>query len=80
MSNLGTRTTLTRDLVRECFREMDSYGCTREEVETLSGLSGNTIRPIVLDLLADGVIHETGTKRSTKSGYMAAVLRWGKAT
>jgi hypothetical protein len=48
-------------------------GLTREELEKATGLSGNTVRPRVWELLHDGRIMQAGT-RPTASGRAAAVL------
>jgi len=49
-------------------------GLTREEIEDVSGISGNSVRPSVVNLLADKSICLRGTKRPTRSGRSAAVL------
>jgi len=49
-------------------------GLTREEIEDASGISGNSVRPSVVKLLADKSICLRGTKRPTRSGRSAAVL------
>ena len=56
-----------------CLRER--YGATREELEAMTGLNGNTIRPRVAELLEQGlVVLPEGRTRKTKAGRQAAVL------
>ncbi len=49
-------------------------GLTREEVETVTGISGNSVRPAVRRLIKQSHIIESGS-RPTRSGNKAAVLR-----
>ncbi len=53
-------------------------GLTREELERVTGLSGNTVRPRVWELVRAGRITTCGT-RPTTSGRRAAVLIAGRA-
>jgi hypothetical protein len=48
-------------------------GLTREEIEAATGLSGNTVRPRVWELVRAGLVVECGTRR-TASGRAAAVV------
>jgi len=48
-------------------------GLTREEIEAATGLSGNTVRPRVWELVRTGLVAECGTRR-TASGRAAAVI------
>lgn len=48
-------------------------GLTREELEGVTGLSGNTVRPRVWELMRAGRITESG-RRPSASGRAAAVL------
>lgn len=48
-------------------------GLTREEIENVTGLSGNTVRPRVNSLIKDGVLAEHGERR-TSSNRMASVV------
>lgn len=59
-----------RSKVLEHLREHPS---TDEEICDALGLSGNTIRPRRRELEVDGLVHHTGTSRSTRSGRLAAV-------
>lgn len=55
-------------------------GATREEVEEALGISGNSVRPRVAELLGNyghtKVLREGPTTRKTKAGRNAAIL-WG---
>lgn len=48
---------------------------TREELETLTRLSGNSLRPRIYELVKAGRVEETGATRPTTSGRRAAILR-----
>lgn len=48
-------------------------GCTAHELETLTKLSGNTIRPRLKELERDGFVRKGTLKRATPSGRMAIV-------
>lgn len=50
-----------------------SGGATAEELESLSGLPGNTVRPRLLDLEAQGYARRTGWTRPTRGGNQATV-------
>ncbi len=49
-------------------------GATREEIELATGLSGNTVRPRVVELIHAGSLRESNVTRKTRSGRNAAVL------
>jgi response regulator of citrate/malate metabolism len=49
-------------------------GLTREEIEIHTGISGNTVRPRILELIEEGKIIESTQYRLTKSGRKARVL------
>jgi response regulator of citrate/malate metabolism len=53
--------------------EAAAAGLTREEIEAATGLSGNTVRPRVWELVHAGLVAECGTRR-TASGRAAAVM------
>jgi len=53
---------------------LQNYGLTREEMEQVSGLAGNTIRPRVKELIGGGMLVETEKTRATKCGSRAAVI------
>ena len=48
-------------------------GLTREEIEAATGLSGNTVRPRVWELVRAGIVKPEGV-RKTQSGRAAAVI------
>lgn len=49
-------------------------GYTREELERITNLSGNTIHPRVQELIQGGFIEETDRTRRTRNGSEAVVL------
>ncbi len=51
-----------------------SDGLTREEIAHVTGMSENTVRPRVRELIKAGRIMESGS-RLTDSGQAAAILR-----
>jgi hypothetical protein len=53
---------------------LQGYGLTREEIEQVTGLGGNTIRPRVKELIGGGMLVETDRTRTTKRGSRAAVI------
>jgi Fic family protein len=53
--------------------EAASAGLTREEIEAATGLSGNTVRPRVWELVRAGLVEPRGV-RKTQSGRAAAVM------
>ena len=48
-------------------------GATAQEMEALTGLAGNTIRPRLVELYEANRIRRSGEKRRTKSGRRAEV-------
>ena len=48
-------------------------GMTAQEVETATGLPGNTVRPRIVELWEQQRIERTGERRPTRSGRMAVV-------
>jgi hypothetical protein len=54
---------------------MAKDGATREELEGVTGLGGNSIRPRVRELIRAGLLKETGDTRKTRAGIAASVLR-----
>lgn len=55
-----------------------SNGLTAEELETVTGLSGNTIRPRLVELREENRIADSGTTRKTRANRDAVV--WIAAT
>lgn len=51
-----------------------SFGMTREEIVEGSGMSGDTVRPRVLELIAGGWLIETEHTRPTRKGNDSVVL------
>ncbi len=64
---------LCRQVLR-LIRDHGVNGLTREELETVSGLKGNTIRPRVRTLMDAGLIIASDEVRRTASGQRAQVL------
>lgn len=62
-----------RHAVLELIR-LEPHGLTREDLCELTGLSGDTIRPRVWELIGQGLIMESGETRPTRSGRAAEVL------
>jgi DNA-binding MarR family transcriptional regulator len=54
--------------------KLDGGGYTREELERITNLSGNTIRPRVQELIQGGFIEETDRTRPTRNGSEATVV------
>ena len=52
-------------------------GLTAEQIEMQTGLSGNTVRPRLVELRRKGLVVKTDERRATMSGRKAAV--WKKA-
>lgn len=50
-------------------------GMTAHEMETATGLAGNTVRPRLVGLRERGLIEDTGERRVTPSGRKAVVWR-----
>lgn len=63
-----------RQRILEAVRAAGIHGMTREQIEVATGLTGNTVRPRVAELLAAGTIEEAGEIRRTTSGRAAKVL------
>jgi len=69
----GTQRRVVYDWIAR-YSEFPYDGITRDELEAVSGLTGNTIRPRVRELEEEGFIEETDRTRKTRSGSMATVL------
>jgi transcription initiation factor IIE alpha subunit len=54
---------------------LEADGLTDEEIETATGLTGNSVRPRRYELLQDGLIEASGETRKTKQGNAAIVWR-----
>lgn len=61
-------------LVLNAIDEAGAKGLTREELESITGLAGNTIRPRVRKLLDLGLIRPLIGTALTKSGRRAEIL------
>jgi DNA-binding transcriptional ArsR family regulator len=59
--------------VLEAVKARGDDGATAEELERALGLSGNTIRPRLVELRAAGLVRVTTRMRPTINGYDAAV-------
>jgi hypothetical protein len=53
----------------------ERHGYTRDDLERLTNLSGNAIRPRVKELLDGGYLEETEETRPTRAGSAATVLQ-----
>lgn len=82
----GTATSLAAAESMECHaakqrREVLNYlkdcadGATREEIERGLGMSGNSVRPRVSELIRRGLAFEAGDTRLTVSGRKAYIVR-----
>lgn len=63
-----------RRRVLDAIRNAGDDGMTRDEVAGTLGLSSNSVRPRVKELLGAALIRESGKRRLTQTGSMAAVL------
>ena len=50
-----------------------SRGLTAEEIESATGLTGNTVRPRLVELREAGLVAPSGEARTTRSGRRATV-------
>jgi len=55
------------------FLSLRQYARTAEQIAIDTGLSGNTVRPRLIELRAQGLVRKTGKFRRTLSGRSAAV-------
>lgn len=69
-SMIGSASSLRR-LVYDVIKHLG--GCTDDEIEVETGLSGSTVRPRRRELVLSGAIVESGERRKTRSGRTAAV-------
>ena len=65
---------VARLIVFEAISNAGIHGLTREEIEAVTGLPGNTVRPRVWDLMKTNAIEEGGEVRPCKSGSYGKVL------
>lgn len=63
-----------RQRVLDAIRAAGIHGLTREQIEVTTGLTGNSVRPRVAELLAARTIEEAGEIRRTSTGRAAKVL------
>lgn len=62
-----------REQVLRAVKARGNDGATAEELERALGLSGNTIRPRLVELRERGLVRQTTRMRPTINGYDAAV-------
>jgi predicted ArsR family transcriptional regulator len=62
-----------RRRVFEFVHERGGHGATAEEIEVGLELSGNTVRPRLVELRELGAVVKTDSKRKTRSGRQAVV-------
>ena len=67
-----------RALVLAAIIAAGARGATTEELEAVTGLPGNTVRPRLDELRKAGLVQASGTTRTTRSGRRAVV--WVAAT
>jgi len=69
------KATRLRRLVFETVAREFPGGLTRQEIESLTGLAGNTVRPRVWELVLDyGLLRDTDERRLTRSRRLASVV------
>lgn len=59
------------------YLEANPSGATDEEIATALNMEGNTERPRRIELMTMGLVKDSGKKRKTRKGRLAAV--WIKA-
>lgn len=64
-----------RRLVYDFIERRGLQGATDDEIETVLGIDGNTVRPTRGGLVEDGYIINTGTTRKNKHGNECIVWR-----
>lgn len=62
-----------RDRLQELFRRLGNTGASDEEGAKLLGLDGNTYRPRRIELCRLGFVRDSGLRRATRAGGLAAV-------
>lgn len=63
----------TRLMVWQAFLAAGEVGMTDEECQTATGLEGSSQRPRRVELVADGLVFDSGATRPTRSGRAACV-------
>ncbi len=63
-----------RLVVYEAISAAGIHGLTREQIEEVTGIKGDTVRPRCDDLLTANIIEEAGEVRVLKSGRYGKVL------
>lgn len=71
---VGRKTPSQRERIWAFIASEGEHGATREEIERELGLSGNTVRPRVAELLKVGRIRVAQETRRTVAGLRAEVL------
>ena len=61
--------------VYRCLRVAGRYGLTDAELEAETGLKGSTQRPRRIELVAAGLVEDSGQTRKTEGGNFAVVWR-----
>ena len=64
---------LREQVYQHILKKSDWDGVTDEEISENLEISGNTIRPRRVELVAEGRVVDSGMRRKTRSGRMAAV-------
>lgn len=59
--------------ILRCLLAEKRLGMTSQQIEAKIGLSGDSVRPILLSLEARGFVYRTDLTRATKSGNLAQV-------
>jgi hypothetical protein len=72
-ASIAGRSRSQRQKLLEFFRLRGIHGATDEEAAEFLKMSGNTLRPRRLELVASGLIVETNHTRLTRSGRRAVV-------
>ena len=66
---VGTQRQILVEFVRGCGLD----GATAQEMEVATGISGNSVRPRLVQLRRDGLIANSGRVRPTRSQRLAVV-------
>ena len=61
--------------VYRCIRNAGAIGKTDAEIEAVTGLKGSTQRPRRIELVAAGLVEDSGQTRKTSGGNFAVVWR-----
>lgn len=60
-------------IIIECLVKLRNRGGTTQELETILGISGNSLRPRLIQLEKKGMVFRNGLTRPTESGCLALV-------